>query len=86
MVLSKEDFIHRLYSDGGSPNARVIDVFVCKLRRKLAAAGAPEIVHTVWGFGYTLDDPQPSAVASARARVAAGVQRQRRAHLRQVIT
>jgi two-component system cell cycle response regulator CtrA len=85
MVLSKENFISRLYPDGDSPGARVIDVFVCKLRRKLAAAGAPEIVHTVWGFGYTLEDPAPSAIAAARARLAAGVPRQRRAHLRQVV-
>jgi two-component system cell cycle response regulator CtrA len=85
MVLSKENFISRLYPDGDSPGARVIDVFVCKLRRKLAAAGAPEIVHTVWGFGYTLEDPPQSAIAAARARLAAGVPRQRRAHLRQVV-
>lgn len=85
MVLSKQDFIHRLYPDGDSPGMRVIDVFVCKLRRKLAAAGAPEIVQTVWGFGYMLDDPSPAAIAAARARVAAGLQRQRRAHLRQVV-
>lgn len=85
MVLSKENFISRLYPDGDSPGARVIDVFVCKLRRKLAAAGAPEIVHTVWGFGYTLEDPPQSAIVAARARLAAGVPRQRRAHLRQVV-
>jgi len=85
MVLSKENFISRLYPDGDSPGERVIDVFVCKLRRKLAAAGAPEIVNTVWGFGYTLEDPPQSAIAAARARLAAGVPRQRRAHLRQVV-
>jgi hypothetical protein len=51
----------------------------------LAAAGAPEIVHTVWGFGYTLEDPPQSAIAAARARLAAGVPRERRAHLRQVV-
>jgi len=53
--------------------------------KHLAAAGAPEIVHTVWGFGYTLEDPPPSAIAAARARVAAGLPRQRRAHLRQIV-
>ena len=73
MVLSKENLISRLYLDGFRPGVRVIDVFVCKLRRKLAAAGAPEIVQTVRGFGYTLEDPAPSAIAAARARLVAGV-------------
>jgi two-component system cell cycle response regulator CtrA len=80
-LLSKERFMSRLYGDEEGPDQRIIDVFVCKLRRKLAAAGAAEIVRTVWGLGYVAEDPGPAAVAAARARFAAGQPRLRRAHL-----
>jgi two-component system cell cycle response regulator CtrA len=80
-LLSKERFMNRLYGDEEGPDQRIIDVFVCKLRRKLAAAGAAEIVRTVWGLGYVAEDPGPAAVAAARARFAAGQPRARRAHL-----
>ncbi|NGM23806.1 response regulator transcription factor [Roseomonas stagni] len=80
-LLSKERFMSRLYGDEEGPDQRIIDVFVCKLRRKLAAAGAAEIVRTVWGLGYVAEDPGPAAVAAARARYAAGQPRARRAHL-----
>jgi DNA-binding winged helix-turn-helix (wHTH) protein len=33
---------------------KIIDVFICKLRRKLNAAGANGVIATVWGQGYTL--------------------------------
>ena len=79
---SKERFMSRLYGDEEGPDQRIIDVFVCKLRRKLAAAGAAEIVRTVWGFGYVAEDPSPAAISAARARFAAGEPRARRAHLR----
>jgi two-component system cell cycle response regulator CtrA len=61
-----------------------VDVFVCKLRRKLAAAGAAEILRTVWGVGYAAEEPGPAAIAAARARFAAGQPRARRAHLRAI--
>lgn len=80
-LLSKERFMNRLYGDEEGPDQRIIDVFVCKLRRKLAAAGAAEIVRTVWGLGYVAEDPGPAAVAAARARFASGQPRMRRAHL-----
>lgn len=81
MLLTKEHFMARFYGADDGPDHRILDVFVCKLRRKLAAAGAAEIVRTVWGRGYVLDEPAPAAVAAARARFAAGQPRARRAHL-----
>lgn len=80
-LLTKERFMSRLYGDEDGPDQRIIDVFICKLRRKLAAAGAAEIVRTVWGVGYVAEDPGPAAVEAARARHAAGQPRARRAHL-----
>jgi two-component system cell cycle response regulator CtrA len=81
-LLTKEQVMARLYADEDeAPDARIVDVFVCKLRRKLAAAGAAEIVRTAWGRGYIVEDPGPGAIAAARARHAAGLPRARRAHL-----
>lgn len=81
VLLTKEHFMSRLYGAEDGPDQRILDVFVCKLRRKLAAAGAAEIVRTVWGRGYVVEEPSAAAVASARARFAAGEPRKRRAHL-----
>jgi two-component system cell cycle response regulator CtrA len=80
-VLGKEACMARLYGGEDGPEARIVDVFVCKLRRKLAAAGAAEILRTVWGIGYAAEEPGPAAIAAARARFAAGKPRARRAHL-----
>ena len=57
MVLTKEMFLNHLYGGMDEPEAKIIDVFICKLRRKLADAGAPSIVGTVWGRGYMVRDP-----------------------------
>lgn len=81
MLLTKDHFMSRLYGAEDGPDQRILDVFVCKLRRKLAAAGAAEIVRTVWGRGYVLEEPSAAAIAAARARFASGQPRQRRAHL-----
>jgi two-component system cell cycle response regulator CtrA len=81
MLLTKDHFMSRLYGAEEGPDQRILDVFVCKLRRKLAAAGAAEIVRTVWGRGYVVEEPSPAEIAAARARFAAGQPRARRAHL-----
>jgi len=81
-VIHKEACMARLYGAEEGPEARIVDVFVCKLRRKLAAAGAAEILRTVWGVGYAAEEPGPAAIAAARARFATGRPRARRAHLR----
>lgn len=84
MVLSKEHFLDRLYSEGELPDQRVLDVFVCKLRRKLAAVGAAEIIRTLWGTGYVAEEPSPTELRAARERFAAGEPRRRRAHLQRM--
>ena len=57
MVLTKEAFLCHLYGGMDEPEAKIIDVFICKLRRKLSDAGAPSVIGTVWGRGYTVRDP-----------------------------
>jgi two-component system cell cycle response regulator CtrA len=81
VLLTKEQFMSRAYGVEDGPDQRILDVFVCKLRRKLAAAGSAEIVRTIWGRGYVLEDPSAAEVAAARGRFQTGQPRMRRAHL-----
>jgi len=57
MVLTKEIFLNHLYGGLDEPEMKIIDVFICKLRKKLAAAGAPNLIGTVWGRGYIMRTP-----------------------------
>lgn len=59
-TLTKEMFLNHLYGGMDEPELKIIDVFVCKLRKKLAAAtGAENYIETVWGRGYVLRDSPP---------------------------
>jgi len=64
-TLTKEMFLNHLYGGIDEPEVKIIDVFTCKLRKKLAAAtGGEHYIETVWGRGYVLRDPNDeSAVA-----------------------
>lgn len=53
-TVTKEMFLAHLYGGHEEPEMKIIDVFVCKLRRKLADAGVPGLIETVWGRGYTI--------------------------------
>ncbi len=58
MTLSKEMILNHLYSGTDGPEIKVIDVFLCKLRKKLANASAGKnYIETVWGRGYVLREP-----------------------------
>lgn len=60
-TLSKEIFLNHLYGGMDEPELKIIDVFVCKLRKKLAdALGGENYIETVWGRGYVLRDPAAS--------------------------
>lgn len=59
-TLTKEAFLNHLYGGIDEPELKIIDVFICKLRKKLAKATDGEnYIETVWGRGYVLRDPQP---------------------------
>ncbi|WP_395005957.1 response regulator transcription factor CtrA [Cypionkella sp.] len=63
-TLTKEMFLNHLYGGMDEPELKIIDVFICKLRKKLAeATGGQNYIETVWGRGYVLRDPQPVAGA-----------------------
>ncbi len=57
-TLTKEMFLNHLYGGMDEPELKIIDVFVCKLRKKLSQASEGEnYIETVWGRGYVLRDP-----------------------------
>lgn len=59
-TLTKEMFLNHLYGGMDEPELKIIDVFICKLRKKLAEATTGDnYIETVWGRGYVLRDPQP---------------------------
>jgi two-component system cell cycle response regulator CtrA len=58
MTLSKEIFLNQIYGGMDEPAIKIIDVFMCKLRKKLAdASGGKNYIETMWGRGYLLRDP-----------------------------
>ena len=57
MVLTKEAFLNHLYGGMDEPEMKIIDVFICKLRKKLQLAGVDNLIGTVWGRGYMLREP-----------------------------
>jgi two-component system cell cycle response regulator CtrA len=65
-VLSNEMFLNHLYDGTDDPGAKIIDVFICKLRKKLAvASNGEQYIETVWGQGYALCDRAEKAVVFA---------------------
>ena len=64
-TLTKEMFLNHLYGGMDEPELKIIDVFICKLRKKLAMACEGEnYIETVWGRGYVLRDPEDRAEAA----------------------
>lgn len=61
-TISKIQLINHLYGGRDEPELKIIDVFVCKLRKKLAdQANGKNFIHTIWGQGYSLRDyPVPT--------------------------
>jgi two-component system cell cycle response regulator CtrA len=61
-TLTKEMFLNHLYGGMDEPELKIIDVFICKLRKKLSTAtGGEHYIETVWGRGYVLRDPAEAA-------------------------
>lgn len=65
-TLTKEMFLNHLYGGMDEPELKIIDVFICKLRKKLCdALGGDNYIETVWGRGYVLRDPQEDPVSTS---------------------
>jgi two-component system cell cycle response regulator CtrA len=70
-TLTKEMFLNHLYGGMDEPELKIIDVFVCKLRKKMAQATTGEnYIETVWGRGYVLRDQPTPENASGNSRQA----------------
>lgn len=57
---TKEQLMSGLYwdrHDDETPEIKIIDVFVCKIRNKISGSGI--LIETVWGVGYKVVDPAP---------------------------
>jgi two-component system, cell cycle response regulator CtrA len=66
-TISKEVFLSQLYGGMDEPEIKIIDVFICKIRKKLAgASNGKDYIETVWGRGYMLREP-----AEIEARISA---------------
>jgi two-component system cell cycle response regulator CtrA len=58
-TITKEMFLSQLYGGMDEPEIKIIDVFMCKIRKKLAnASNGKDYVETVWGRGYLLREPE----------------------------
>ena len=67
-TLTKEMFLNHLYGGMDEPEVKIIDVFICKLRKKLLeASGGDNYIETVWGRGYVLRDPHEESNATKKA-------------------
>jgi two-component system, cell cycle response regulator CtrA len=65
-ILTKATFLNHLHNGADDePDARIIDVFICKLRKKLERAGAGDVISIVWGHGYMLRDLDVMARSTA---------------------
>ncbi len=67
-TLTKEMFLNHLYGGMDEPEVKIIDVFICKLRKKIMdATDGDNYIETVWGRGYVLRDPEAEKQKSAKA-------------------
>jgi two-component system cell cycle response regulator CtrA len=58
-TITKEMLLNQMYGGMDEPQIKIVDVFICKLRKKLAeASGGMNYIETVWGRGYMLREPQ----------------------------
>jgi len=67
VILNKGAFLTHLYCGMEEPEMKTIDVIVCRLRKKLVAAGVPSLIDTIWGCGYKLCDPSADPTVDGHA-------------------
>ena len=68
MTITKEMFINQMYNGLDEPDPKIVDVFVCRLRKKVAdLTSGDNYIETVWGRGYTLKDPKEAGPKKVKA-------------------
>jgi two-component system cell cycle response regulator CtrA len=69
-IVTREMLLNHLYGGRDEPELKIIDVFVCKLRKKLAqATGGDHYIETVWGRGYMLHEPVAMVATQTHVRM-----------------
>ena len=63
-TVTKEMFLNHLYGGMDEPVLKIIDVYICKLRKKVSSLCGEDYIETVWGRGYALQEPQIQALAA----------------------
>ncbi len=66
-TVTKGMFLDHLYGGAYEPVMKIIDVFICKLRKKISAACGENYIETIWGRGYVMRDPQEDVGEIRRA-------------------
>jgi len=71
MIVTKEMFLNYLYGGHDEPEMKIVDVFICKLRKKLAAAGMEGngFIETLWGRGYRISECSVKVDAGSPAAI-----------------
>ena len=65
-TLTKEMFLSNLYGGMDEPEMKIIDVFICKLKKLAVASGGKDYIETIWGRGYVMrEQAQAAATISA---------------------
>ncbi len=76
-TLSKEVFLNHLYGGMEEPEFKIIDVFICKLRKKLSdALDGENYIETVWGRGYVLREPTTAQINNENLPRSSGNQKE----------
>ena len=57
-VVSKQEIESHVYDDQADLMSNVVESTVCDLRKKIASPGAPSVIQTRRGFGYTIGKPE----------------------------
>lgn len=70
-TVTKENFLNRLYTGLDEPEVKIIDVFMCKIRKKLAKVVKGRYIETIWGRGYVLREPTKASLQEHIAAPAA---------------
>jgi two-component system cell cycle response regulator CtrA len=66
MTITKEMFLNHLYGGMDEPEIKIIDVFICKLRKKLTCvSNGKDYIETIWGRGYVLREPSDQEVMTS---------------------
>ncbi|OYV60295.1 MAG: two-component system response regulator [Acidocella sp. 21-58-7] len=81
VVLSKEAILDHLYGGLDEPNPKIIDVFICKIRKKMELLGVDDFVETNWGRGYMVIDHRSEARSNMSSEARSNMSSEARANL-----